>query len=102
MATENIYYYETVLAAIEELGTRGFNLDFNLRKEDIRKNPENYQIVHIFRYEGESDPGDEATVYGIVSNLGAKGIFVQGFSAGSMDDDAEILKKVNIKGRDLL
>ena len=90
------------MSAIEELNTRGFALDFNLRKEDIKNNPDNYQIVHVFRYEGESDPGDEVTVYGITHNQGAKGIFVQGFSAGSMDDDAEILKKVNIIGRDLL
>ena len=102
MAMENIYYYDNVMTAIEELNTRGFALDFNLRRNDIMKNPGNYQIVHIFRYEGESDPGDEVTVYGIVHNQGAKGIFVQGFSASSMDDDAEILKKVNIKGRDLL
>ena len=96
----HIYNYETIMDAIEELNQRGFSLDFNLRKEDIRKNPANYEIIHIYRYEGESDPGDEATVYGIAHHLGAKGIFVQGFSASSVNDESETLKGVKILGRE--
>ena len=87
--------------AIEELNSRGFKLDFNLRKDDIKKNPGNYEIIHIYRYEGESDPGDEATVYGIAHNQGAKGIFIQGYSASAVNEESDTLKGVKIVGRDM-
>jgi hypothetical protein len=31
----------------------------------ILQNPQKYEIKHIYRYEGNTDPGDEAVVYGI-------------------------------------
>jgi hypothetical protein len=34
----------------------------------ILQNPQKYEIKHIYRYEGNTDPGDEAVVYGIQSN----------------------------------
>jgi hypothetical protein len=37
----------------------------------------------VHRYEGESDPGDEAVVYAIESKKGIKGILVSGFGASS-------------------
>jgi hypothetical protein len=39
-----------------------------------------HQVKHVYRYEGNSDPGDSAIVYGITSSDG-KGGFVAGFSA---------------------
>jgi hypothetical protein len=35
---------------------KGFTYDFNLHEDDIVKNPDHYQIVHIYRYEGDSNP----------------------------------------------
>jgi hypothetical protein len=43
------------------LNELGFTYDFNLH-EDIPKNPDKYEIVHIYRYEGDSNPDDEAIV----------------------------------------
>jgi hypothetical protein len=38
-----------------------------------------YQVKHVYRYEGNSDPGDSAIVYGITSSAGKRS-FVAGFS----------------------
>jgi hypothetical protein len=53
----------------------------------------------VYRYEGESDPGDEAVVYGIKSNSGKKGVYVAGFSADSDQETAKFLFDLSIKGR---
>ena len=92
------YHYSTVTEALSELNKKGFTHDFNLQDENIKKNPHNYEIEHIFRYEGDSDPDDEAVVYGIVSNSGEKGVFVAGFSANSENEAASVLAKLCIEG----
>jgi len=94
------YHYATVLEALEELNKKGFTLDFNLQDENIKKNPHNYEIEYVFRYEGDSDPGDEAVVYGIVSNSGERGVYVAGFSANSESEAATVLAKLCIEGND--
>jgi hypothetical protein len=94
-----MYHYATVSKALDDLNENGYNYDFNLHTDDIIKNPHNYEIEHIYRYEGDSNPDDEATVYGIKSSSGKKGVFVAGFSANSENDAARILNEISIKGR---
>lgn len=46
-------------------------------------------VQHTFRFEGESDPGDEAIVLGVgIGECGARGIIV---SAYGPDADPELL-----------
>ncbi|MGG7035183.1 MAG: hypothetical protein ACI7YS_08330 [Flavobacterium sp.] len=92
------YHYTTVIEALEELKHNGYVHDFNLRAQDIKSNPHHFEIEHVYRYEGDSDPDEEAVVYGISSNSGEKGVFVSGFSANSEDDTARILRKICIEG----
>jgi hypothetical protein len=49
-----MYHYAK---ALDELNENGFTYDFNLHEEDIAKNPQKYEIKHIYRYEGNTDPG---------------------------------------------
>ncbi|MFV8375802.1 hypothetical protein [Flavobacterium sp. LB1P71] len=95
----NIYHYASVSKALDDLSEMGFTFDFNLHEEDIIKNPHRYEIEHIYRYEGDSNPDDEATVYGIKSSSGKKGVFVAGFAANSENDAARVLNDISIKGR---
>ena len=97
---KSIYHYATVTKALEDLYKNGFLIDFNLQEENIKNNPHHYEIVHIYRYEGNSDPGDEAVVYGIQTASGEKGVFVAGFSAKSQSHAAEVLAKLCIEGND--
>ncbi|MBP4136812.1 hypothetical protein [Flavobacterium geliluteum] len=94
-----MYHYATVSKALDQLNEKGFTFDFNLNSDIIKKNPEKFEIVHVYRYEGDSDPGDEAVVYGIKSISGKKGVYVAGFSADSDQETAKFLFDLNIKGR---
>lgn len=95
-----IYHYASVSEALEQLNKKGFIHDFNLQDETIRKNPNNYEIEHVYRYEGDSDPDEEAVVYGITSNSGERGVYVAGFSANSESEASTVLAKLCIEGND--
>lgn len=95
-----MYHYATVSKALDQLNEKGFTYDFNLHETDIVQHPEDYEIVHVYRYEGESDPDDEATVYGIRSiRNNRKGVFVAGFAANSENDAARVLLDLSIRDR---
>ncbi len=95
-----MYHYATVSKALEELAQKGFTTDFNLDEKRIVDHPDDFEIVHIYRYEGESDPGDEATVYGIKSKSGEKGVFVAGDLSMGEKSATKVLNDLSIKGRE--
>jgi hypothetical protein len=90
-------HYETVSEAINALREKGFTVDFNLKENNIsgsgKYKSEDFEIVDVYRYEGDSDPGDEATVYALETN-GIKGILVTGFGMSSDEATFESLKKM--------
>ena len=95
----HMYHYATVSAALEELKEKGFTVDFNIQEGRIIDSPDDFTIVHIYRYEGESDPGDEAMVFGIISSTGEKGVFVAGLSAFADNSAAMVLNQLSIKNK---
>lgn len=95
-------YYATVLDAIDILRKQGFTLDFNLKENCLVCEPDKFshdqfEVAAVYRYEGNSDPDDEATVYGIESHNGKKGILVTGYGADTDSMSTEILKKLSIR-----
>ena|SRR6478672_11248218 len=79
----NTYKYNTVSDAVRSLREDGFTADFNLDGGSICLNgkhftAKNLKAVIVYRYEGASDPADEATVYGLETAEGIKGILVTG------------------------
>ncbi|MXN89899.1 hypothetical protein GR160_01550 [Flavobacterium sp. Sd200] len=95
-----MYHYATVSKALQELAAKGYTTDFNLEEDRIKANFKDFEIMEIYRYEGESDPGDEATVYGIKSKDGQKGVFVAGYGAFSENSAAKLLETMSIQGRE--
>jgi hypothetical protein len=95
-----MYHYATVSKALEELKEKGFTVDFNLQEDRIKNGGDEFEIVHIYRYEGQSDPGDEATVYGIKSNKGEKGVYVAGDLSLAEKSASRTLYELSIKGRE--
>lgn len=96
---KRMYHYATVSKALEELKEKGFTIDFNIQEKRIIDSPDDFEIVHLYRYEGESDPGDEATVFGIKSSTGEKGVFVAGLSTFADSSAAMVLNELTIKVR---
>lgn len=99
---EQKFHYATVTDAINQLRAKGFNLDFNLEKNRVKVDQHEFtadeiEIVDVYRYEGASDPGDEATVYALASNSGLKGILVTGYGASSDESTDEILNQLHYK-----
>lgn len=95
-----MYHYATVSTALKELKEKGFTTDFNLEEDRIKSNPDGFEIVHIYRYEGESDPGDEATVYGIKADDGELGVFVAGDLSFGEKSATRVLHDLSIRGRE--
>ena len=96
-----MYTYETVSGAVNGLIKRGYTMDFNLDENCIvcqedKFNPEDFEIVEVYRFEGNSDPADEAIVYAIESNKGHKGVLVNGYGPSSETIGSEIAKKLHI------
>ncbi len=93
---ETQYHYTSVINALKELNDKGFIIDFNLYENEIINYPNNYKIIAIYRNDGENNPDEEATVYGIESVFGEKGVFVAGGSANSNSIAAKVLYNVEI------
>lgn len=97
---KKMYHYATVEKALEELKDKGFSVDFNVEEKQILASPNSFGIVEIYRYEGMSDPDDEATVYGIENfTTGERGVFVAGNLSFAENDVAKILLKLEIDDR---
>jgi len=99
---EHQLHYDTVSNAIAALRKRGFTVDFNLEDNYIishqdRIHVNDFSIVDVYRYEGNSDPSDEAAVYAIECVNGLKGILVSGYGPSADPLTTEMLEKLKIK-----
>ncbi len=68
-------YFETVTQAVAALKKEGYTLDFNLKGEclfcehyNTELSPEEFEIDKVFRFEGETDPGDEMILFAVSSS----------------------------------
>ena len=96
-----MYQYDSVAHAIDELRKKGYTEDFNLQENCLicnaqKFNPADFDIKEVIRFEGNSDPADEAIVYGIESTSGLKGVLVNGYGYSSEPMSEEIAKKLSI------
>lgn len=92
--------YATVTEALNQLEKKGYTINYRLSDIGIvcdegTFSPEQFDIVEVYRYEGQTDPADQATVYAIESNTGLKGVLVTGYGATS-NLSGNILKKLSL------
>lgn len=95
-------HYGSVLEAINKLRAQGFLIDFNLDENCLvcgldKFEIEDLEIVDIYRYEGDSDPSEEAAVYAIESRQGVKGILVTGYGTSTDSKSMEVLSKLKMR-----
>lgn len=91
--------YETVSQAVQDLQQRGYELDFNLQDNCLvchtdQFGTDEFEITECYRFEGASDPADEAIVYGVEASNGLKGILVNGYGIYSDRLSSEIEQKL--------
>jgi hypothetical protein len=90
----------TVSEAITKFKEEGYIVDFNLRENCLECHgnylqifPGEFIIDKYYRFEGLSDPGDEAVVYAISSPThNIKGILVNGYGIYSENVSDEMIK----------
>lgn len=99
-----MHTYDTVTQAVQGLKQRGYSIDFNIEdncivchQTPLKLKPDEFEITEVHRYEGNSDPGDEAVVYAIESKHGQKGILVNGFGVSTDPASDEIISKLNVR-----
>ncbi len=99
-----MYSYETVVGALEDLKARGYNLNFNVAFDKISctengicLDPDEFEIVEVYRFEGDSNPEDEDVVYAVRSrdNL-IKGIITSAYGHYADTISDEIIQKLSI------
>lgn len=95
--------YDTVSEAINDLIKRGYTYDFEITNEaclycvnaEIQLSPEEFEIDETYRFEGDTDPGDEMIVFAISSkHHKLKGIVMNGYGTYSDDAKAKIVERL--------
>ncbi len=99
-----MHNYDTVVAAIDGLKKRGYNLDFNLAFDkltctdnNICLNPGDFEITEVYRFEGQTNPSDEDVVYAVESkDQKIKGVVTSAFGIYADTLSADMIKKLSM------
>jgi hypothetical protein len=79
-------YMQTLSVKLKELEEAGFKVQFKATDKGLLSlstqclyQPNEVKVVHFYRFEGETNPSDNAIVYAIETNTGEKGTLVNGY-----------------------
>ncbi|MGB7785649.1 MAG: phosphoribosylpyrophosphate synthetase [Salinimicrobium sp.] len=82
----------------------GYEEDFNLLDKKMKTEAEkkeffdqDFVVDEVYRFEGPSNPGDEAILYAISTSSGRKGVLVDGYDYSSGQISDELMKKLNLR-----
>ncbi len=97
--------YGTLSQAINKLKLEeGYEHDFNLLDEKIELKSkkesfgvEEFEVDKVLRFEGMSNPDDNAILYAITTTNGRKGVLVDGYGISSGQISKKMLKKLDLK-----
>ncbi len=96
--------YDTVTEALKDLKLRGFTVDFNIAFDKIIcsdnkvcLNPNEFEIVEVYRFEGDTDPGDQSVIYAIESKDGTvKGSMSGAYGTYAESISTEMMQKLSM------
>jgi hypothetical protein len=97
--------YGTLSQAINKLKLEeDYEHDFNLLDEKIEIkskketfSAEEFDVDKVLRFEGMSNPDDNAILYAITTNSGRKGVLVDGYGISSGQVSEKMMKKLDLK-----
>ena len=103
-------YMKSLATCLHTVVKEGYTEDFKMTEqglESLQKHnnygPEQIQIVNFFRFEGQSDPDDNAILYVIETSDGTKGTLIDAYGVyndpkvSKFMKDVETIKKRNVK-----
>lgn len=94
--------YGTLSETINGLKKEGYTLDFNIHEERIvchqtktALSPDEFEIDKVYRFEGMSNPDDQAILYAISApKSGVKGVLVNGYGISADEATDAIIEKL--------
>lgn len=97
--------YPTLSGTMNDLRKQGYVEDFNLqqnclecRSGQFKVFADEFKIDSFYRFEGESNPSDEAILYAISSDKhNLKGVLVNAYGIYSEQVTDEMLQKLNVR-----
>lgn len=99
-----MHAYTTITEALQDLNKRGYTFDFALLTEEDcifchshnhSLSADEFVIDEVYRFEGETDPGDEMIVYAISSTKDQlKGVLLNAYGIYSDSDHSKIVEKL--------
>lgn len=97
--------YPSLAPAMNALKEKGFDHDFNIEKDCIYSQktgtyykPEEFNVIEVHRFEGQSNPADSTILFAIETGRGDKGLLVDAYGADAHEVGPELKKKLNITG----
>lgn len=97
--------YDTVTEAMADLKKLGYTTDFSIltdqeclvcHQTSTELSADDFEIDDFYRFEGDSDPGDEMIVYAISSEkFKMKGVVVNAYGIYAENATSAIVKKLN-------
>lgn len=91
----------TMVSASNKLYAEGFTENFiatdkGLEAPTTKKvyAPEDVVIINFYRFEGESDPGDNCILYALKTNDGVKGTLVNGYGVYTNSKVSKFIEQV--------
>lgn len=95
---------KSVIEIIEQLRNEGYINDFSIKNDTILDDsgkksyrPEDLIIERIERYEGDSNPSDNAVIYVLTAKDGTKGILVDSYGAYADPKLAKIIGDIPVR-----
>src|ERR687893_330749 len=103
-------YMKSLATCLNRMVTEGYTEDFKVTDKGLESlthhqnyKPEEIQVVNFYRFEGESDPDDNAILYVIETSDGTKGTLVDAYGTytdpriGRFMKEVECIQKKVIK-----
>lgn len=85
-----IPWMKSLSSCVRRMKEEGYTEDFQVTSKGLTSfdksktyKPDQVKIVNFYRFEGESDPGDNNILYVIETDDGSKGTLVDGYGAYS-------------------
>ena len=92
---------KSLSSCVRRMKGEGYTEDFQVTSKGLTSpdksktyKPDQVKIVNFYRFEGESDPGDNNILYVIETNDGIKGTLVDGYGAYSDENVSKFIVEV--------
>ena len=96
-------YMKSMATCLNRMISDGYTEDFKVTdaglealKEHKNYKPDQVEVVNFFRFEGESDPDDNAILYAIVTNDGKKGTLIDAYGVYNDPMVSGFMKNVEV------